>query len=188
MDAFTLLSSLVFGFFLPDSLRNPHSTFLPKQRLFTEREIYILTTRVPRDGPSKGQKKKRIGLRAFKKTFSNWRLWVHTLITLCNNGLQRGFDTYAPSLVREFGFGDLTANALASVGLFIQIPVSFLFSWLSDRYSRRGETVITCVNLVTLASLSTASSRKSPTKVCIILVLSGLRSLDPSHILSMLPG
>ena len=60
-------------------------------------------------------------------------MWVHFLITLCNNGPQRGFDTYAPTIVGSFGFPKLTSNALASVGLFIQIPVSFGFSYVSDR-------------------------------------------------------
>ena len=55
-------------------------------------------------------------------------MWIHFLITLCNNGPQRAFDTYAPTIVRSFGFPALTSNALASVGLFIQIPVSFGFS------------------------------------------------------------
>lgn len=60
-------------------------------------------------------------------------MWVHVAITLANNGPQRAFDTYAPTIVRGFGFGALSANALASVGLFLQIPVSFTFSYISDR-------------------------------------------------------
>ena len=31
---------------------------------------------------------------------------------------------------------------MAAVGLFLQIPVSFSFSWVSDHFNRRGETVI----------------------------------------------
>lgn len=65
--------------------------------------------------------------------FSSWRLWVHVIITLSNNGPQRAFDTYAPTIVRSFGFAALSSNALASVGLFLQIPVSFAFSYVSDR-------------------------------------------------------
>ena len=60
-------------------------------------------------------------------------MWIHFLITLCNNGPQRAFDTYAPTIVRCFGFPALTSNALASVGLVIQVPVSFGFSYVSDR-------------------------------------------------------
>jgi hypothetical protein len=67
MGGFTILSGCVLGFCLPDSFKNPHSTFAPKWDIFTEREIYILNKRVKLDDPAKGKKKKRIGLPAFKK-------------------------------------------------------------------------------------------------------------------------
>lgn len=70
MGAFTVLSGFVLGFFLPDSFKNPHSTFLPKVNIFTERELHILKTRVHIDDPMKGKKKKSIGLPAFKKAVS----------------------------------------------------------------------------------------------------------------------
>ncbi|KAH6629238.1 major facilitator superfamily domain-containing protein [Boeremia exigua] len=142
MGGFTILSGFVLGFFLPDSFKKPHSTFAPKWQIFTDREIHILRTRVHLDEPAKSQKKKKIGLPAFKKAFSNWRMWAHFAITMCNNGPQRAFDTYAPSIVTSFGFGQLRSNAMAAVGLFIQIPVSFSFSWFSDHFDRRGETVM----------------------------------------------
>lgn len=67
MGSFTIASALVLGFFLPDSFRNPYSTFLPNLCLFTERELHILQTRVLLDDPMKGKKKRRIGSDAFKK-------------------------------------------------------------------------------------------------------------------------
>lgn len=67
MGAFTIASGFVLGFFLPDSFKNPHSTFAPKWKIFTEREIHILRTRVQIDDPAKGKKKKTIGIDAFKK-------------------------------------------------------------------------------------------------------------------------
>ena len=79
MGAFTLLSGVVLGLFLPDSFRNPHSAFLPKWSRFTERELHILQTRVLMDDAAKGKKKKRIGLPAFKKAVS-YR-WFSALIT-----------------------------------------------------------------------------------------------------------
>jgi predicted MFS family arabinose efflux permease len=142
MGGFTIVSGFVLGFCLPDSFKRPHPTFLPKWKMFTDREIHILRTRVHLDEPAKSRKKKRIGLAAFKKAFTNWRMWAHFTITMCNNGPQRAFDTYAPSIVQSFGFGALRSNAMAAVGLFIQIPVSFSFSWFSDHYNRRGETVM----------------------------------------------
>ncbi|KAL4782641.1 major facilitator superfamily domain-containing protein [Aspergillus varians] len=142
MGSFTVFSGILFGLFLLDSFKNPHSTFLPKVSFFTERELHILQTRVLIDDPMKGKKKRKIGLGAFKRAFTNWRIWLHFLITLTNNGPQRAFDTYAPSIVTSFGFGSLVSNAMAAVGLFLQVPVSFAFSWVSDHYNRRGETVI----------------------------------------------
>ena len=70
MGAFTIASGMVLGFFLPDSFKNPHSTFLPKWHIFTEREIHILNSRVLLDDPMKGKKKKKIGRAAFKKAVS----------------------------------------------------------------------------------------------------------------------
>ncbi|KAF1347342.1 MFS general substrate transporter [Lizonia empirigonia] len=124
MGRFTILSGFVLGFCLPDSFKKPHPTFLPNWHMFTDREIHILHSLVHLDEPAKSRKKKRIGLVAFKKAFSNWRMWAHFAITMCNNGPQRAFDTYAPSIVQSFSFGQLGANAMAAVGLFIQIPVS----------------------------------------------------------------
>ncbi|KAL4930318.1 major facilitator superfamily domain-containing protein [Aspergillus undulatus] len=142
MGAFTVFSGFIYGFFLLDSFMNPHSTFLPWVSWLSERELHILQTRVLIDDPMKGKKKKKIGLGAFKRAFTDWRLWVHFLITLSNNGPQRAFDTYAPSIVTSFGFGNLVSNAMAAVGLFLQVPVSFAFSYVSDHFNRRGETVI----------------------------------------------
>ncbi|KAF5018066.1 hypothetical protein F66182_9965 [Fusarium sp. NRRL 66182] len=142
MGGFTVVCGFILGFCLPDSFKNPHSTFLPKVNIFSERELYILQTRVVLDDPMKGKKKKKIGLPAFRKAFTNWRLYVHVIITLTNNGPQRAFDTYAPTIVRSFGFAGLTSNALAAVGLFLQIPVSWTFSYVSDRFNKRPETVM----------------------------------------------
>jgi MFS family permease len=132
MGAFTVASGFVLGFFLPDSFHNPHSAFLPKRQLFTARELHILQNRVLLDDPSKGKKKKHIDRGAFKRAFTNWRLYIHLLITLCNNGPQRGFDTYSPSIVNSFGFPALKSNAMASVGFFLQIPFAYAFAYVSD--------------------------------------------------------
>jgi MFS family permease len=70
MGGFTCASGVVLGLFLPDSFKKPRSTFLPNVKIFTERELHILNARVLLDDPMKGQKKKRIGLAAFKKLVS----------------------------------------------------------------------------------------------------------------------
>ncbi|KAH7021369.1 alternative sulfate transporter [Microdochium trichocladiopsis] len=147
MGAFTMASGVVLGLCLPDSFRNPHSAFLPRRQIFTEREVYILRTRVHLDDPDKEGVKEHIPRSAFVQALKNWRLWIHVLITFGNNGPFRGFDTYAPTIIKSFGFEGLQSNALAAVGLFLQIPVSYLFSWVSDRFDKRGETVTAALSL-----------------------------------------
>ncbi|KAK4160214.1 putative transporter [Cladorrhinum sp. PSN259] len=142
MGGFTIICGFVYGFLLPDSFRNPCPTFLPKWRMFTDRELHILQTRVLLDDPMKGQKKKKINLGAFKRAFTNWRIYAHVAISLLNNGPQRALDTYSPTIVRSFGFKTLQANAMASVGLWLQVPTSFAFSYLSDHFNWRAETVM----------------------------------------------
>jgi MFS family permease len=70
MGGFTIISGFIFGIFLPDSFKRPKSTFLPNRKIFQERELYILRTRVLLDDPAKGMKKKHIGLPAFKSVVS----------------------------------------------------------------------------------------------------------------------
>ena len=67
MGSFTVLCGFVLGLLLPDSFKNPRSTFLPLVTIFTDRELHILKSRILLDDPMKGKKKKRIGLGAFKK-------------------------------------------------------------------------------------------------------------------------
>lgn len=74
-------------------------------------------------------------------------MWIHFLITLSNNDPQRAFDTYSPSIISTFGFPSLTSNALASVGLFLQVPTSFAFSYVSDKFNKRGPTVIAGISM-----------------------------------------
>ncbi|OLN87608.1 putative transporter C1002.16c-like protein 26 [Colletotrichum chlorophyti] len=147
MGAFTMVSGIVLGCFLPDAFHNPHSWFIPRWDIFTPRELHILQTRVMLDDPNKEKKKQHIGLASFKKAFSNWLIWVHIFITLGNNGPFRGFDTYGPTIIRSFGFPSLTSNALSSVGLFLQVPVSFGFSYVSDRFNLRGETTMAAIGM-----------------------------------------
>ena len=85
MGTLTIFSGVVLGFCLPDSFKNPHSTFAPTWNIFSEREIHILNKRVMLDDPAKGRKKKRIGKTAFKKTVRRPRYpyFERTRLTFC---------------------------------------------------------------------------------------------------------
>jgi MFS family permease len=91
MGIFTIGGGFVLGFLLPDSFKRPTSTFLPKYRWFTDRELHILQTRVLMDDPMKGKKKASLGRDAFKRAFSYWRLYIHLFISLCEYCYYLGF-------------------------------------------------------------------------------------------------
>lgn len=82
MGGFTCFSGCILGCFLPDSFKNPRSTFLPKMRIFTDKELHILNCRVLIDDPMKGKKKKSIGLPAFKKLVSKVLPCILHLLTV----------------------------------------------------------------------------------------------------------
>lgn len=69
MGIFTILVGCLFGFVFPDSFKKPYCPFAPGRQVFTDRELYILNTRVILDDPLKGHKKKHIDREAFKKAF-----------------------------------------------------------------------------------------------------------------------
>lgn len=69
MGIFTILVGCLFGLVFPDSFKKPYCPFAPGRQVFTDRELYILNTRVVLDDPLKGHKKKHIDRNAFKKAF-----------------------------------------------------------------------------------------------------------------------
>lgn len=86
MGGFTILSGILLGFCLPDSFANPRSWFLPKFCFFTERELYILQTRVQIDDPNKSKKRHHIGIDSFKRAVSLSHRGSH-LNSIIENGL-----------------------------------------------------------------------------------------------------
>lgn len=106
MGSFTVFCGFIYGFLLPDSFRNPHSTFLPFVRIFNEREVHILRTRVLLDDPAKGRKKKRIGLPAFKKAVCH-----NTLPAFRKTFRRSGFDLTDWSISSRTGACGFTSSS-----------------------------------------------------------------------------
>ncbi|KZV92862.1 MFS general substrate transporter [Exidia glandulosa HHB12029] len=138
MGLFSILAGLVLALLLPDSVHKPTPFLLPRLRLFTERELYILKHRVILDDPAKASGPVRIGRKDLVSALSNWKLYPHVMITLCNNGPLTAFNTYTPTIINTFGFDRLRSNALASVGPWTLIPIAILLSWLSDQFQLRA--------------------------------------------------
>lgn len=125
----------MFFSLFPNSPSNPISFF--KVRFFTEREEYILYQRVLRE-VGKDKRSHHITKKELLSTLSNWRIYPHVIMTLCGIGPATTLGSYAPTLVKSFGYGKLKANAMVSVGSWIQILLNYLSGFAADRTGRRG--------------------------------------------------
>lgn len=131
-----MTSGLIFCALIPKDPTSP-KTFLGFS-YFNDRESYILQQRVLHDDASKERKHTKISLRELGHILSNWRIYPHVLISMCGIAPATTLSSYAPTLVKSFGYGRLQSNALVSVGSWIQIPLSLLSGYLADKTARRG--------------------------------------------------
>lgn len=142
--AFVLLS------FLPDSPARPTSLLFRRLHFFTERERYILITRVSSDDPEKLRGHVPISRRDVVETITNLRIYPHLLISIALNASTTPLTTYGPLLIKVsrflafiltlpsrltlgkkgLGFTKLKANAMSSVGPWISVLFVPFFGWL----------------------------------------------------------
>lgn len=86
-----------------------------------------------------------ISLETVSKTLANSQKWSHFLATACVFSTWSPLTTYTPSIVMSLGFSRIEANALITIDLFITLPVTLFFAWLSDKTNRRDLTVMVAV-------------------------------------------
>ncbi|GAB7352530.1 hypothetical protein MBLNU459_g2923t2 [Dothideomycetes sp. NU459] len=141
---FTILCGALFFALFPKGPNNPKSFF--NVRYFSEREEEILLHRILREDSSKEKRSHKISRKELTSTLSNWRIYPHVLISMCGIAPATTLGAYAPTLVKNFGYGKLKSNALVSVGPWIQIALNFLSGYAADTTQRRG-----LVNLAGLA-------------------------------------
>lgn len=133
---FTILCGVVFLLCIPLGPQNPATLF--GYRYFTEREEHILRQRVLLDDPSKEKKSHSISKKELLSVLGNWKIYPHVLISLCGIAPATTMSSYAPPLVKNFGYDRLKATAMVSVGPWIQIFLNYLSGYLSDKTNRRG--------------------------------------------------
>lgn len=82
MGLFSILCGLILALFLPDSVSKPRSFFLPRRKIFSDRELHILKWRVLIDDPKKGEKRVRLGAKAIKAAVSDLCRWRNFRATI----------------------------------------------------------------------------------------------------------
>ena len=110
-------------------------------RWFTERESQILVNRVVKDDPTKHQNAKTVTKAELKRTLTNWRLLPHVFLTICGLSPCTTLLAYGPSLVAEWGYGRLRANAIVSIGPWCMVVLNVCWGLVADKISLRGPVV-----------------------------------------------
>lgn len=119
-----------------------HPISLTNIRWFTERESHILVQRVVMDDPTKHPNAKHVTKEELKRTLTNWRLIPHILLTICGLSPCTTLLSYGPSLVAEWGYGPLRANAIVSIGPWGMVILNICWGLISDKIDLRGPPVL----------------------------------------------
>ncbi|RSL43452.1 hypothetical protein BHE90_017136 [Fusarium euwallaceae] len=136
---------IAFALVLPASPSSP--TSLCRLRLLTEREATIAYKRIIFDDPTKDQKRRSVGLKDIWLTLKNWTIYPHLLVAILGNAPANALASYGPTIINSFGYGALEANALTSVGSWIQLLLNPVFGILADRTQRRGFSMLLGLSL-----------------------------------------
>ncbi|KAM5341445.1 hypothetical protein ACJ41O_014476 [Fusarium nematophilum] len=170
----TLVVAACFISFFPRSTAQPVS--LLGVRYFNHHEAEILNARVLRDDPTKVHTKVYVSREEMKAAFTNWRLLGHVAITLCCFSSTAPLGAHGPSIIKSYGHGRLTANALSSIGYWILLVTTVAWGWIADKWGKRGPMVffgvaIGCVLMI--ANRVMVPTDKLDAKFALIVLMTG---------------
>ena len=127
----TIAVALIFVLFIPQSISKPRPLIgLNRWKYFTQREEHILAERLALRGAHYGAGKEKPSIKAVLRAFVNFRPWMHVAITMLSAAAMHGMISYTPLLIKNFGFGRIQSNALASVGYFANAAWTLGLAWI----------------------------------------------------------
>ncbi|KAE8334590.1 hypothetical protein BDV24DRAFT_156742 [Aspergillus arachidicola] len=158
---FTITTAILILLLLPQSPSNPRPYLLKRGVIsFSPEDRDILLTRTSRrEGESESESEIESESETASKTHSpsptyqsnikkallNYRRWPHFLLAPCVFSTWSPLTTYTPTIMMTLGFTRLQSNALTAIGATLALPLVFLFSYISDRTTKRGLTVVAAV-------------------------------------------
>lgn len=133
----TLLVFVVFVALLP---RSPSHTAPIHGRwdLFSDRERFVLRSRVLADDETKVDDKALMSLHNFIDSMLDYRLWLHMILNIVSLTPKGGLQLYGPTVIKSLGFSKINANLLNAVSSVLVIILSYLVSLASDKTHLRG--------------------------------------------------
>ncbi|KAI8145520.1 major facilitator superfamily domain-containing protein [Fennellomyces sp. T-0311] len=124
----TIILAFVTFFYLPDYPEN--SPFL------NEREKEVVVNRIKEDaGPAT---ETHFSWNQFFAAFKDLKLYLISIISLCACCPMYSLSLFMPTIVRDMGFTNLTAQAMSAPPYVFACIATILFAYSSDRRQERG--------------------------------------------------
>lgn len=151
-------------FILPGSPDSPRPLLSAGLIRISPADQHILQQRLLTGGDREqtGTQGLRIPWSLVRRTLLHHRRWPHYLSTSLAFSTWSPLTTYTPSVYLSLGFGRAAANALATLGAAMTLPVVFFFAWLSDRTGLRGAAVIAAQACYLVALIAARSVQDNP--------------------------
>ncbi|KAI7855578.1 major facilitator superfamily domain-containing protein [Circinella umbellata] len=124
----TLIFAFVTFFFLPDYPEN--SSFI------NDREREIIVNRIKEDaGPAT---ETHFTWKQFFSTFTDLKLYLVSILSLCCCCPMYSLSLFMPTIVRDMGFSNLTAQAVSAPPYVFACATTLGFAFSADRRAERG--------------------------------------------------
>lgn len=177
----TLFVGIVYLFLLPKSTQDTSTLLFPKWQMFNERERYILTQRLLLEDPLKALDLKRsVKWKDIGKAVTQWRVWLHFLLTLTALSTAGPINTYLPTIVRQMGYTQFQANAMSTIGTWISLVYLLIIGQIQDRYKPRAATIIVISGLqavFTIVLRCVTTTAGNTTRLAILIMVQSFISL-----------
>ncbi|KAI9490723.1 major facilitator superfamily domain-containing protein, partial [Zychaea mexicana] len=124
----TLILAFVTFFYLPDYPEN--SPFL------NNREREIVVNRIKEDaGPAT---ETHFSWKQFFAAFLDLKVWLISIVSLCSCCPMYSLSLFMPTIVRDLGYTNLTAQAMSAIPYIFACIATLTFAISSDRRAERG--------------------------------------------------
>jgi len=132
-----VIASVLTWFLLPDSPE--------KARFLTEEEVQVAKARgIRQTGNEEAKRAHGIQWREVGDAFLDLKNWVTALMYFSCNVSFASLPVFLPTILAAMGYSDINAQGLSAPPYFLAFLTVILTTYIADRTSQRGYTVLLC--------------------------------------------
>ncbi|KAA8574655.1 hypothetical protein EYC84_003905 [Monilinia fructicola] len=131
----SVFAGIATWFLMPDSPE--------KARFLTEEEVLIAQARKVRQvGTIESERPHGLQWSEVRAALLDFKNWTTALMYFSCNVSFASLPVFLPTILRAMGFSKINAQGLSAPPYFLAFLVVILTTWLADRYSQRGYTIL----------------------------------------------